>query len=165
MFSIRLPFTLIILLISSSAHSKQAKAPLQFCPAGEHWVRSHIQSPYTRANGVSVSGSIHKSHCQKNPPAYAIWNDRLKSTFPPGWQFKKENSKGWTDEEKEEVLNALSILPEALLVKTVEGIYRMKTFLQNPVNPAANHEQQIVLYDKAFGKNQNLARMDLQKIR
>jgi len=152
-------FCASILLTASAVHAKPEKVTsAPSCPPGEHWVRAHKQSSYTR-NGKPVSGSFHSAGCDKNPRAYATWNNRLKSSFPPGWEFKNEKVKSWSDEEKESAIEALSELPEALLINSVEGIYRMKKSLDHSSNPAANHDHQIVLYDAAFSSKQNLSRI------
>ena len=72
---------------------------------------------------------------------------------------KKEKAKAWTDSEIERVLEALAVLPDALLNSGVSGIFRMQSFLDYPANPAANHDHAIVLYDEAFKTKQNLARI------
>ncbi len=129
------------------------------CPPGEHWVRAHTQRPYIRSDGTSVSGSYHRAGCAKNPPAYAIWKDRLKAGTPSKWELKNEISKPWTEDEKERVLEALSALPVILVTETVSGIYRLKTSSQLLENPAANFQNQIALYDRAFNNKQNVARV------
>ena len=127
------------------------------CPQGQHWVRAHSQSAYTRTDGTLVSGSNHKAGCQNNPAAYAAWNDRLKSGTPPKWEFNTEKSRAWTEDEKEKVLEALTALPPFLLNDIVSGIYRLKTSAQSTENPASNFQNQIALYNKAFEDNQNTA--------
>jgi hypothetical protein len=157
MFIAALILSIASLSSLSHAKSKNESTLNHICKPGEHWVRAHSQSAYVRSDGTHVSGSFHKAHCQNNPPAYAIWNERLKNSFPPQWEFKNEKTKLWSDAEKERVLEALSSLPDALLLQSVEGIYRMKTYLDHPANPAANHNHQIVVYDEAFKPKQNLA--------
>ncbi len=129
------------------------------CPPGEHWVQAHIQSAYVRSDGTPVSGSNHRAGCKKNPASYAFWNNRLKARLPPKWEFKNEKSKVWTEDEKEKVLEAISALPPLLVNKIVSGIYRLKTSAQLPENPAANFQNQIALYDKAFESKRNVARV------
>ena len=107
----------------------------------------------------SAIGSFHKAGCQKNPASYEVWHERLKNGFPPKWENKKEKPKTWSDEEKEKVFDALSILPVRLLENSIEGIYRLAVFNDYKDNPAANHENQIVLYDAAFKDMQNLAQI------
>ena len=129
------------------------------CPPGEHWVRAHTQSAYLRDDGTPVSGSKHRAGCQKNPASYAVWSNRLKAGLPPKWESKNEKSKVWTEDEKEKVLEALSALPPLLVNEIVSGIYRLKTSVQLPENPAANFQNQIALYDSAFESKQNVARV------
>ncbi len=144
----------------SSAFAKTGKGIKHNpCPSGEHWVRAHNQSEYTRADGTRVSGSHHKAGCRKNPVSYAVWSDRLKMGLPLNWEFKNEKSKAWTEGEKEETLEALSELPPLLLNEIVSGIYRLKASAQLTENPAANFQNQIALYDSAFGGKLNVARV------
>jgi hypothetical protein len=152
-------FPLIFLPTSFAAVQKGKSRVPNPCPTGEHWVTAHAQSAYTRADGTPVSGSNHKAGCQKNPASYAVWNDRLKIGMPPKWEFKNEKSKVWTEDEKEKVLEALAALPPLLVNEIVSGIYRIKTSVQLPENPAANFQNQIALYDKAFENRQNVARV------
>ncbi len=144
--------------IVAAAQKKKVTTPNP-CRVGEHWVRAHTQRAYVRGDGTPVSGSFHKAGCQKNPASYAVWNDRLKKGLPPKWEFKKEKSKNWTDDEKEKVLAALSDLPPILVNEIVSGIYRLKTSEKLQENPGANFQNQIALYDAAFDKNQNVARI------
>ncbi len=146
-------FLAVFLILIQPGHAKSN------CKPGEHWVRAHSQSAYVRSDGTPVAGSFHKAHCKSNPVAYAVWIGRLKDGVPQKWEFKNEKAKIWTEADKERVLEALSSLPDGLRLDSVEGIYRMKTFLEHPANPAANHEHHIVLYDEAFRANQNLARV------
>ena len=100
----------------------------QQCPSGLHWVRPHPRRAYTRSDGTHVSATQVRAHCQGNPPAYAVWNPRLKSGFPTKWENKSEKARPWAEDEKERVLEALSVLPDDLLAKSVEGIYRLEKY-------------------------------------
>lgn len=106
-----------------------------------------------------VSSSEVIAHCQKNPPSYEKWSNKLKKGAPKNWENKKEKPKQWTEEEKERVLDALSELPTILLDCEVEGIFRMEKFLTDESNLAAGKDRQIVLHNNAFEKNQNLTRI------
>jgi hypothetical protein len=149
----------LILVLNGAAEAALKNDQKGTCLLGEHWVRAYHQSAYTRTDGTQVGGSDHAAGCQKDRKTDKVWRNRLKSTFPTRWENKKEKPKSWTEEEKERVLEALSNLPDALLLEAVEGIYRMENYLSYPSNPAANHEHQIVLYDSAFGHKQNLPRI------
>ena len=122
-------------------------------------MKAHKQSGYTRGNGTQVTGSSHKAGCQKNPASYAVWNGRLKAGMPANWEFKKEKSKIWSEIEKERVLEALGSLPSLLVNENVSGIYRLKTSAQLEENPAANFQNAIALYDRAFESKLNVARV------
>lgn len=151
-------FTFMFSSVSFATVEKAKEKKSNLCPSGEQWVRAHTQNAYTRADGTPVSVSSHKAGCQKNPSSYAVWNDRLKTNRPPKWEFKNEISKAWTEDEKEKVLEALAVLPPLLVNEIVSGIYRLKISAQMPENPAANFQNQIALYDKAFLSKQNAAR-------
>lgn len=96
------------------------------------------------------------AHCRKNQGSYEYWNPKLKSGFPEGWLRQDENSKPWTEEEKERVLEALESIPEYLWEK-IEGIYRMGKDSSGSGNPGASENGKIVLYDSAFSNKYNLA--------
>jgi hypothetical protein len=131
-------FSSAFLPMTFAAAQNEKGKTFHHCPPGEHWVRAHTQRPYIRSDGTSVSGSYHRAGCAKNPPAYAIWKDRLKAGTPSKWELKNEKSKPWTEDEKERVLDALSALPVILVTETVSGIYRLKTSSHLIENPAAN---------------------------
>ena len=150
---------LLILMVTIPSYAGTKKSSPGNCGSNQHWVRAHAQTAYTRGDDTAVSGSFHKAHCQNNPPAYVIWNPKLKNGSPPNWEFKNEKSKNWTDEEKEKVLEALSELPPQLLNQPVDGIYRMSESKQHEVNPASGYAHNIVIYDKAFDEGNNLARI------
>lgn len=154
-------FTLIFAFtfLPKSSATPQKNKTAQACPPGKHWVKAHQQRAYIRDDGTPVSSSYHKAGCRKNPESYATWNNRLKAGFPPKWEFKSEKSKNWTQDEKENVLDALSTLPSILLNENVPGIYRLKTSAQLAENPAANFQKQIALYDKAFSGKYDVARI------
>lgn len=132
---------------------------MQICSPGKHFRRAHHQSSYVRKSGVPVKGSSHPDECVKNQRSYDVWSPRLRAGLPPHWEFKSEKPKVWTNEEKERVLDALSILPPDLLSTSINGIYRLSTYLENPLNPAAGHAHQIALYDRAFKSKFHLAQI------
>jgi hypothetical protein len=129
------------------------------CLTNEHWVRAHHRNAYTKSNGVHYKAAQVSAHCQKNSKTYLGWNHKIKTGFPPGWQYVDEKTKEWSDNERERVLEALSDLPPELLANSVEGIYRLGTSNIYKLNPGAGHDEQIVLYDAAFQEDQNLARI------
>lgn len=98
------------------------------------------------------------AHCQKNPPGYVFWRDRIKDGKPPSWPLLSEKQSHWTAEEIEQTLNALSQLPDSLFLTSVQGIYRMAKS-QTPQNPASSAPGIIVLYDGGFGSKRNLSRI------
>lgn len=142
----------------------EQKAPVstQICPQGQHWVRAYHRRAYIRSDGSRVSATNVTAHCQGDPPSYAKWKDRLKDkpTIIPTWA-KMDKRKTWTDEERERVLEALSSLPEILLLDAVQEIFRAEKgkSLNDAQNPASSDYGMIVLYDEAFKEKQNLARI------
>ena len=129
------------------------------CPSGQHWVRAYHRKSYTRGDGVFVSSTEVRAHCQSNPPSFTVWSPRLKSGIPPKWEHPTEKAKLWTEDERGRVLEALSLLPNSLLVDSVQGIYRLIQFKEYAANPAAGFENNIALYDPAFQTRQNLTRI------
>lgn len=149
----------LTLFIDGSALAAKKETIINQCPAGQHWVKSYYQPAYARSDGTPYSGSNHRAGCRNNPTSYAIWNVRLKSGLPPKWENKKEKSKPWSDDEKEKVLEALDELPPQLLLNTIQGIYRLAKSTDAELNPGASHNTEIVLYDTAFKKGNNLTRV------
>ncbi len=137
-----------------------APAPAaQTCPAGEHWVQAHHRNGYIRGDGVAVSATDVVAHCHPNPPTYSVWKDKLLNGLPPGWELKSEKSKPWTIAERERILEALALLPPALLNLPIKGIYRgVRSSLDN-ANPASGNAGAIVIYDPAFMDKENLSRI------
>ncbi len=122
-------------------------------------MRPHGRSGYTRADGTHVSPASVTGHCQRNPPSFQKWNDKIRNGLPPHWALKNEESKDWTEDEKERVLEALSELPKTLIADFIDGIYRLKTSDIYSLNPGSQREHEIALYDEAFGENQKMARV------
>jgi hypothetical protein len=147
-----------ILVVSGLASNAEA-SELGRCSSGEHWVRAHERRAYLRADGTPVDASHVSAHCHPNPPSYAKWAERLRPGMPPGWLNKTEKQSAWTDEEKERILEALSSLPKELLAAPVNGIYRLKQSESYEKNPASGHDDTAAVYDSAFEKSQNLARV------
>ena len=148
-------FFLTVLSFVSSAQG----ATVAPCAKDEHWVRAHNRRAYLRGDGTFVSAANVSAHCQKNPPSYALWAPKLQSGMPPGWLLQVEKLSAWTDEEKERVLEALSFLPEKLLVESVQGLYRLRKSSSFESNPGAGFANSIVLYDSAFNSKQDLSRI------
>jgi hypothetical protein len=80
------------------------------------------------------------------------------NTRPANWPYDKEKSKSWTVEETERVLEAICELPEKLWKKSEYRIYRMEKS-KDGGNPATSAKGIVVLYDSAFNKSNNLARV------
>ena len=128
------------------------------CPKGKHWVSAHFRSACYRADGTFVKASNVSAHCRTNPAGYAVWHSKLKNHRPKVWRFTKEQSKKWTTEEIERLLEALAELPEELTEQVVKGLYRMKDSVEQG-NPATTNFGDIALYDTAFSKKYKLAQV------
>lgn len=153
---------IVFLFISASVFPHVANAAPeknQNCGQHEHWVKSHHRNAYVRSDGTHVSATEVRAHCQADPPSYEAWSQKLDSGKPPGWEFPKESVRTWTDEEKERVLESLSVLPPELLAAGVKGIYRLTTSTLYQLNPAAGRNGEVALYDRAFFSDQNLTRI------
>lgn len=151
---------LFLMLLSSEAFAVDSKPKASdACPFGQHWVQAHHRNAYSRADGTHVSAADVSAHCQDNPPSYAKWKDRLKGNVnPPGWA-KKEKVKDWTEDERERAFESLAEVPSSILTESVKSIYRSQKSFQYEKNPAAGDSGYIVLYDRAFDGNANLARI------
>lgn len=148
-----------LLLVLCSAPTIAELTKTAKCPAGEHWVSAHSRRAYYRADGTFVKASNVKAHCRKNPLSYEYWYPKLKPGLPEKWFRQNENTKPWTTEEMERVLETLESIPEFLWVDRIEGIYRLQKDASGHPNPAASSDGKIVLYDLAFDKKFNLAQV------
>lgn len=108
---------------------------------------------------IGVFSIVCSSFSASSAGVHEVWNRRLKSGFPPEWEHQTEYPKPWTEEERKRVLDALSVLPEQLLVNSVEGIYRFRRHHSEASNPAAGYRNQIALYDRAFLPGASLSRI------
>jgi hypothetical protein len=156
------PFFLLVALTPAlflSQHRVAAQAPQGACPSGQHWVRAHFRKAYRRTDGTLVSATNVRAHCQPNPPSYSTWKDRLRSNPSGRWILRKEKPRKWTTEEEERILDALSDLPPALLSDSVKAIYRFEKSSLFDQNPASGEPGERAVYDRAFGKKTNLARI------
>lgn len=145
--------------VPTLANSAPAKEAIPTCPSGQHWVRAYHRRAYIRTDGTNVSASTVSAHCQKDPPSYVKWRERLiNNAKTPSWA-RTEKRKNWTTEEQERVFEALSELPEVLLVDSVKTLYRAEKSSAFDQNPAAGDEGVIVIYDAAFKDKQVLSRI------
>ncbi len=112
------------------------------CTPEEHWVSPHNRDRNGKLEFVT-------GHCRTNPNGYKFWSQKITNARPKGWPYKKERTKSWKVNEKEDVICALATLPEALWLKNLKGIYRMEKSKDYP-NPASSGERHIVLYNEAF---------------
>lgn len=112
------------------------------CTPTEHWVSPHTK--VQRGRAVNVSG-----HCRTNPAGYGFWRPLLRDARPDGWPHAKERSKPWKTDEIEKIVDALSVLPDQIMLKTIKGIHRMDKSVV-PDNPASWGNGYIALYDSAF---------------
>ncbi len=141
---------ILIFCIFTLANCSVILAADHSCSEGQHWVRAHKRREYYRADGTFVNATNVASHCQANPEGYIYWAPRLKNGGPFGWIYKKENSKDWTVEERELVLEALNEVPEILRGTSTRGIFRKDKSELGKDNLATSAKGIIVLYDSAF---------------
>jgi hypothetical protein len=139
-----LPFAAVILLAIITTSIKAER-----CAPGEHWVSPHHRRTYHRADGTFVKAANVSGHCQGNPSDYDVWNPKLMDGRPMSWRHNSEESKKWTSEERERVLETLGETPSLLKNRNINGIYRMGAS-DYPDNPASNNLSDFVLYDNAF---------------
>ncbi len=133
------------------------------CPVGEHWVRAHHQSAYTRLDGTAVSGSNKSAHCQHNPESYRIWGESFKPGLPKDWPNKNERPRPWQEDEKERILEVISKLPVPYKSFLNIGMYRaIKS--KTTGNPGSSLEKAITLYDDAFANDKLLQRTLLHEL-
>ena len=128
------------------------------CLPGHHWVKAHGRRAYIRGDGVFVSASFVKAHCQSNPSGYEFWQPKLKAGTPQIWPHKTEKFKSFTASETERVLDALGEVPDILWSENVHEIYRAAKSKDFP-NPASSTDGLVVLYDTAFDSKLNLTRV------
>jgi hypothetical protein len=155
-------YLFINFVLSFNAFNKAAFADVNShhtCPAGAHWVKAHHRRAYAKSDGTQISATSVTAHCQTNPTAYSNWHDRLKNGRPADWLQNQEKAKSWSEEERERVIDALSDLPPSLLIDTVRGIFRLDRSQAYDANPASGQDGEITVYDPAFTKEQNLARI------
>lgn len=154
-------FCFFILIASASgAPIKPEKGvPTQNCGHEEHFVKGHTRRAHLRSDGTNVSSAWVAPHCKANPPKYFEWKSRFKANRPQEWQRKREFFKDWTEEERERMLDALSVLPDQLQISSVKGLFRSRKSSDHPENPASNFDANIVIYDKAFEARENLSRI------
>ncbi|KYG61743.1 hypothetical protein AZI85_05825 [Bdellovibrio bacteriovorus] len=99
-----------------------------------------------------------KGHCRKNPEGYTTWLPKIQDNLPSNWPHKNESSRTWSTEEKEKVLEAMATIPPELWSPKITGIHRAKRSKDHP-NPATSADGIIVVYDSAFERERNLARI------
>lgn len=127
------------------------------CPEGTYFRRAHERSSYYRSDGTFVSAAKVKASCVEKRFGHDFWIRLLKGGKPKDWPHKETATK-WSDNEKERVLEALSVLPEIFQLKSLKGIYRLSKSKDFP-NPASHAPNIVVLYDSAFENKRNLARI------
>lgn len=86
--------------------------------------------------------------CSKDP----YWKNLIKTGRPTNWTYNSEKTVDWTNAEKEEIENLLSLLPDELKTIPINGIYRMKKSIDfsNPATTSTEYKQ-IILYNNTFG--------------
>lgn len=119
------------------------------CPAGHYLVRGHIRSGYIRSDGTAVRPTTVTAYCKQLTYAYEYAQKRFKKGIPKDWPHRSEKSRSWTEQEKQQVVDALEALPDFLLSDRIESLYRLRKSKDFP-NPASNADGIIVIYDTAF---------------
>jgi hypothetical protein len=135
----------------------EAATPNGGCGEGRHWVKAHFRHAYFKADGTHVRATTVSAHCSDNPPGYAFWIEKLKTGSPEQWPNKKENPRPWTVEQKERVLEALSVFPIQMQRQDIRGIFRMDRSAFFPNSMSGDHRGNIVIYDNAFEEKGNLS--------
>lgn len=128
------------------------------CPTGQHWVKSHSRSSYTRADGTFVRATTISSHCRHNRESDNYWLSKFVDSRPEAWPHRLEKSKEWTTEEIERVLQAICELPAEAWRTSKYKIHRM-TQSKDGKNPATSADGIVVLYDSAFDRKSTLSRV------
>lgn len=90
-----------------------------------------------------------EKYCNKKCEIDSFWKKKIKDGRPTDWNMKSEKSKSWTKEEKEQLEQLLSTLPEQFKSLPLDGIYKMEKSVQI-VNPGTMQDNAVVLYDAAF---------------
>lgn len=138
---------------------KLSKTKVNPCSAGSHWVRAHFRRAYTRADGKSFRATQVSAHCSANPSGYDFWDPKLKDLLPSGWPRKGEIGRRWSQEERERVLEALGFLPANFRSSNLQGIFRGSHSLDFSNQATSDHRGNIVLYDNAFNRSENLTQI------
>lgn len=150
----------VSLFMLSALQSAEAKEDRRTnsCPSGHHWVQAHNKRSYTRSDGAYIRASKVSAHCKRTPPSHEKWKERLKKGLPFHLQ-RMEKNRAWSIEDKEELLDAISDLPEMLLRNSVTAIYRAEKSSTYKMNPALGDDGYIVIYDQAFSGSLPLKRV------
>ncbi len=127
-----------------------ASADMNTCKPGEHWVRAFHRKSYFRSDGTHVSDADVVAHCQKNSLAYSFLAPKFKDGRPEGWPNPNEQSKPWTESEKERMIEALESLPEKLWNRKIGELYRMARSKDAGNFASSDRNRNIALYDDAF---------------
>lgn len=131
------------------------------CPQGETWVSGHPRKEYFRSDGVYVSAAQVTGHCRSKAAAYQFWSARLVNNEIKGWPHKSEKFKSWSRSEIEAAIGALDRVPNSLWDEI--KIHRAKQS-RSSGNPATSAEGEMVLYDEAFSRQRNLARIFVHEL-
>ncbi len=147
---------LIFLSVLTTCNLAQADT----CPQNSHWVRTFSRRAYVRADGTNVSASVVRAHCAANSKAFTFLNGKFKSGMPDVWEYRKtEKSKPWTDAEREEMIEAVSDLPESLWPANLKAIYRAGKSVSYPNAASTDNFGNTVIYDSAFSSKTSLAQI------
>lgn len=126
----------------------------QECPKGSFWVNPHPRKDFVRSNNVYVSATSVTGHCRSKSKSYEFWAEFLTNGRPADWEFNEEKSVSWSRREIEEFVVAAEKIP--LLLRYKVKVFRMLRSKAKG-NPASSSKDNMILYDQAFNKNEQLA--------
>jgi hypothetical protein len=134
--------------------STNAMASPPPCTKWEFIVRSHEVQAYEKKDGTKVSESKKKDFCKNKFPKVESWQKRFTDGKIADWPNKTEDSKKWTQLEKETVLKYLSEQPA--LYRNISGVTFLRgvksIYDKNP-GAAVKRLNAISLYDEFFTSN------------
>ncbi len=123
------------------------------CPPGTYLVSGHQRSEYFRNDGTHVDAATVSSYCKNyrtDGPFKTVFADKM----PKGWPHKKEEFRGCTAKEKNNITEILKSIPVVLTqVGEVTILCAKKSQYKNNPATSAPSNKIIVLYNSAMGQN------------
>ena len=111
--------TLLIFLFPVAVIAAKLK-----CPDGQFFVKSHFRKAYTKSDGTAVSATTVRPYCKLLSKGAEYLQKKFKSGLPTNWPHKSEKPAAWTEHEKQRLIEIIDELPDAMLIKDLDGIYR-----------------------------------------